>query len=113
MVLEGDVLNLVVTSPAATLALALMFLKTNDAAVAGYFFIPDSAYALDLVRPDQVRNLGSQTQYLSTHTHHFSTLNASRWDYLCTMHDAELSCDMSICVFITCRCCCACLAARL
>lgn len=55
VVLEGDALNLVVTSPAATLALALMFLKTNDTAVAGYFFIPDSAYALDLVRPDQVR----------------------------------------------------------
>ena len=52
--MEGDVINLVVTSPAATLALALMFLKTNDAAIAASFFVPDSAYALDLVRPDQV-----------------------------------------------------------
>lgn len=65
--MEGDALNLVVTSPAATLALALMFLKTNDAAIAGYFFIPDSAYALDLVRPDQVRGEGRGRSHSPKH----------------------------------------------
>jgi anaphase-promoting complex subunit 1 len=54
VVLEGDAPNLAVTAPGATLALALMFLKTNDAAVAAAFAVPASAYALDLVRPDQV-----------------------------------------------------------
>lgn len=53
--MEGDVVNLMVTSPAATLALALMFLKANDSGIAAAFFVPDSAYALDLVPPDQVR----------------------------------------------------------
>ena len=54
MVLEGDESNLAVTAPGATLALALMFLKTNDAAAAAAFAVPSTAYALDLMRPDQV-----------------------------------------------------------
>ena len=54
VVLEGDAPNLAVTAPGATLALALMFLKTNDAAVTTAFTVPASAYALDLMRPDQV-----------------------------------------------------------
>ena len=52
MVLEGNLVNLDVTSPAATLALALMFLKTNDAGVAASFVIPDTHFALDYVRPN-------------------------------------------------------------
>ena len=54
VVLEGDEPNPAVTAPGATLALALMFLKTNDAAVANVFAVPSTAYALDLMRPDQV-----------------------------------------------------------
>jgi hypothetical protein len=51
-VLEGSVVNMDVTSPGATLALALMFLKTNDAAIASAFAIPDTHFALDYVRSD-------------------------------------------------------------
>ncbi len=50
--MEGNLVNLDVTSPAATLALALMFLKTNDAGVAASFVIPDTHFALDYVRPN-------------------------------------------------------------
>ncbi len=44
-------MNLDVTSPGATLALALMYLKTNDAAVAAAFEIPATHFALDFVKP--------------------------------------------------------------
>lgn len=54
MVLEGALVNLDVTSPGATLALGLMFLKTGDAAVAASFAVPDTRFALDYVRPDLV-----------------------------------------------------------
>ena len=55
MVLEGALVNLDVTSPGATLALALLFLKTGDAAVAAAFAVPDTRFALDFVRPDLVQ----------------------------------------------------------
>ena len=45
-------MNLDVTSPAATMALALMFLKTNDPAVGSSFTVPQTHFALDYVRPD-------------------------------------------------------------
>lgn len=45
-------MNLDVTSPAATLALGLMFLRTNDPAIAAAFALPDTRFALDYVRPD-------------------------------------------------------------
>ena len=54
VVLEGNLVNLDVTSPAATLALGLMFLRTNDAAIAAAFTLPDTHFALDYVRPDFV-----------------------------------------------------------
>lgn len=54
VVLEGQHVNLDVTSPGATLALGLMFLRTNDAAIAASFAIPDTAFALDYVRPDLI-----------------------------------------------------------
>lgn len=40
VVLEGDLVNLDVTSPAATLALGLQYLATDDAAAAEMFAIP-------------------------------------------------------------------------
>jgi hypothetical protein len=46
--------NLHVTSPASTLALTLMYLKTNDQAIASLFTVPGTHYELDLVRPDNI-----------------------------------------------------------
>ncbi|KAI3425098.1 hypothetical protein D9Q98_008476 [Chlorella vulgaris] len=54
VVLEGDLINLGVTSPAAALALGLMYLQTNDAAVAAAFQLPDTHFALDFVQPDHL-----------------------------------------------------------
>ena len=51
VVLQGSLVNLDVTSPAATLALTLLFLQTNDAAVADVFALPQTTYGLDYVRP--------------------------------------------------------------
>ncbi|KAL2629518.1 hypothetical protein R1flu_014204 [Riccia fluitans] len=51
-VMEGSVVNLDVTAPGATLALALMFLKTNNKVVAARLAIPDTHFALEYVRPD-------------------------------------------------------------
>jgi len=50
VVLEGELVNTAVTGPGATLALALMFLRTNDAAVAASFTLPTTAHTLDTVR---------------------------------------------------------------
>lgn len=50
VVLEGELVNTAVTGPGATLALALMFLRTNDAAVAASFTLPTTAHTLDMVR---------------------------------------------------------------
>lgn len=47
-------MNVDVTSPGATLALALMFMKTNDASMASAFSIPETRFALDYVRPDLI-----------------------------------------------------------
>ncbi|XP_024523349.1 anaphase-promoting complex subunit 1 isoform X2 [Selaginella moellendorffii] len=51
-VMEGSIVNLDVTAPGATLALALMFMKTNDHVVAARLAIPDTHFALEYVRPD-------------------------------------------------------------
>ena len=50
--MEGRLLNLDMTSPAATIALALMFLRTNDASIAQALYPPATAFALDFARPD-------------------------------------------------------------
>jgi anaphase-promoting complex subunit 1 len=52
VVLEGALVNLDVTSLGATLGLGLMFLKTNDAAMAASCAILDTHFALDYGRPD-------------------------------------------------------------
>lgn len=46
--------NLHVTSPASTLALTLMYLRTNDRAIASLFTVPGTHYELDQVRPDNI-----------------------------------------------------------
>ena len=52
--LEGNLVNLDVTAPGATIALGLMYLRTNDAAVARAFAVPDTHFALDYVKPDLI-----------------------------------------------------------
>lgn len=52
LVIEGSRINADVVGPGATLALALMYLRTNDEEVASRFSLPDSIYALDFVRPE-------------------------------------------------------------
>ena len=49
---EGDLINVDVTSPGATLALGLMFLQSNNQSVASRLLIPDTHYLMDYVRPD-------------------------------------------------------------
>ena len=44
--------ELSVPAPAATLALTLMFLCTDDAAAAAHFALPSSRIELDAARPD-------------------------------------------------------------
>ena len=51
-VMESNVMNLDVTAPGATLALGLVYLKTNNAAVASRLAVPDTHYSLSFVRPD-------------------------------------------------------------
>lgn len=51
-VMEGSIVNLDVTAPGATLALGLMFLKTNSEEVALRLATPDTHFALEYVRPD-------------------------------------------------------------
>ncbi|CAM6126514.1 unnamed protein product [Calypogeia fissa] len=50
--MEGSMVNLDVTAPGATLALALMFLKTNNKVVAARLAVPSTHFALEYVRPD-------------------------------------------------------------
>ena len=52
VVLEGDLVNLGVTSPAATLALGLMYLQSNDAAVAAAFQLPGARLLPDCLGSD-------------------------------------------------------------
>lgn len=49
---EGNIANLDVTAPGATLALGLMYLMTNDASIADAFAVPSTHFELDFVRPD-------------------------------------------------------------
>eukprot|EP00741_Cyanophora_paradoxa_P009719 tig00001623_g9416.t1 len=49
---EGEQVNVHITSPGATLALGLMYLRTEDAAVAARLALPDSLYGLEQLRPD-------------------------------------------------------------
>ncbi|KAH9317547.1 hypothetical protein KI387_019316, partial [Taxus chinensis] len=51
-VMDGSSVNLDVTAPAATVALALMFLKTECEVVASRLSVPDTHYGLQFVRPD-------------------------------------------------------------
>jgi hypothetical protein len=54
LVSEGGRVNTDLTAPAATLALGLLFLRTNDAEVAARLALPRSSFLLDFVRADFV-----------------------------------------------------------
>ena len=49
---EGDNINIAVTSPGATIALGLMFLKRHNRAIAARLEVPDTQFLLDFIRPD-------------------------------------------------------------
>ncbi|PIO35328.1 hypothetical protein AB205_0200750, partial [Aquarana catesbeiana] len=49
---EGDTINVDVTCPGATLALAMIYLKTNNRSVADWLRAPDTMYLLDFVKPE-------------------------------------------------------------
>ncbi|XP_049874978.1 anaphase-promoting complex subunit 1 [Pectinophora gossypiella] len=49
---EGATVNLDVTSPGATVALGLIYLRSNNAALASWLEPPNTHYLLDFVRPD-------------------------------------------------------------
>jgi len=51
-VLEGSDVNTDVTGPGATLALALIYLGSNNADIAARISLPQTAFALDAIRPD-------------------------------------------------------------
>uniref|UniRef100_A0A8C4LFD5 Anaphase promoting complex subunit 1 n=1 Tax=Equus asinus TaxID=9793 RepID=A0A8C4LFD5_EQUAS len=49
---EGDTINVDVTCPGATLALAMIYLKTNNRSIADWLQAPDTMYLLDFVKPE-------------------------------------------------------------
>lgn len=49
---EGDNINVDVTSPGATLALGMLYFRTNNSAVIDWLRVPDTQFMLDQVRPD-------------------------------------------------------------
>lgn len=49
---EGDFINTDVTSPGATLALGLMYHRSNNRSVAQWMLAPDTQYLLESIRPD-------------------------------------------------------------
>lgn len=53
-IMESDMVNVDVTAPGATLALGLMYMKTNNAALGSRLRIPDTHFLLEHVRPDFV-----------------------------------------------------------
>eukprot|EP00049_Salpingoeca_infusionum_P010108 m.171067 g.171067 ORF g.171067 m.171067 type:complete len:1824 (+) comp14546_c0_seq5:148-5619(+) len=49
--IESSVINTTITTPSAVVGLALMYLKTNNAAVAARLQIPDTQFLLEQLRP--------------------------------------------------------------
>uniref|UniRef100_A0A8C4RIV1 Anaphase-promoting complex subunit 1 n=1 Tax=Erpetoichthys calabaricus TaxID=27687 RepID=A0A8C4RIV1_ERPCA len=49
---EGDTINTDVTCPGATLALALIYLKTNNRSIAEWLRAPDTLFLLDFIKPE-------------------------------------------------------------
>jgi len=49
---EGDSINIDVTSPGATLALGMMYFKSNNTSIASWMSAPETSFLLEFVRPD-------------------------------------------------------------
>ncbi|CAN9499595.1 unnamed protein product [Ophioblennius macclurei] len=49
---EGDTINVDVTCPGATLALAMIYLKTNNRSIADWLKPPDTWFLLDFIKPE-------------------------------------------------------------
>uniref|UniRef100_A0A8C2IKX4 Anaphase-promoting complex subunit 1 n=1 Tax=Cyprinus carpio TaxID=7962 RepID=A0A8C2IKX4_CYPCA len=49
---EGDTINVDVTCPGATLALAMIYLKTNNRSIADWLKAPDTMFLLDFIKPE-------------------------------------------------------------
>lgn len=49
---EGDAINIDVTSPGATLALGMMYWRSNNSSVASWMAAPETSFLLEFVRPD-------------------------------------------------------------
>ncbi|XP_061646236.1 anaphase-promoting complex subunit 1 [Phyllopteryx taeniolatus] len=49
---EGDTINVDVTFPGATLALAMIYLKTNNRSIADWLKPPDTWFLLDFIKPE-------------------------------------------------------------
>lgn len=49
---EGDCVNIDVTAPGATLALGMIYFRSNNKAIAEWMIAPNTPYLLDQVRPD-------------------------------------------------------------
>uniref|UniRef100_A0A668RHR6 Anaphase-promoting complex subunit 1 n=1 Tax=Oreochromis aureus TaxID=47969 RepID=A0A668RHR6_OREAU len=49
---EGDTINVDVTCPGATLALAMIYLKTNNRSIADWLKPPDTLFLLDFIKPE-------------------------------------------------------------
>ncbi|KAI4812434.1 hypothetical protein KUCAC02_023822 [Chaenocephalus aceratus] len=52
MIKEGDTINVDVTCPGATLALAMIYLKTNNRSIADWLKPPDTWFLLDFIKPE-------------------------------------------------------------
>ena len=53
-VMEGDVINVDVTAPAATVAIALIYMRSNNQKILRRLAIPTTAVELDGIRPDHL-----------------------------------------------------------
>lgn len=79
---EGPFVNVDVTGPGALLALALIYLKSNNATVADRIRLPGTMYALDRARPDHV-----YLRSLARHLIMWDSIEASREWILSTLPD--------------------------
>ena len=59
-IMEGDNINIDITSPGATLALAMMYWKSNNQNIAAWMAVPETSFLLEFVRPDflMLRTIG-------------------------------------------------------
>ena len=59
-IMEGDNINIDITSPGATLALGMMYWRSNNHNIANWMSVPETSFLLEFVRPDflMLRTIG-------------------------------------------------------